>query len=200
MAVRYRQRQCDDDAEDETSGGRKLPLWMALVCGRRRTVKSISTATQVTSLELAHKYADVLYKRFNTYWMQAAARIETVQHLKLPFDIWALFARSSFGSQWICRARFSCCWNAFLFWQIQHLNDSQVQKCTNHFCQGYFNPQLDNLNLLNLLSVSVRFKTLTNLRKERNKWTFVWCMYSQPAFFINIRGAAVASSGVRHHQ
>ena len=55
MIVRYRQSQCDDEAENEIG---KQSLWRVLICGRRRTVKSISTATQVTSLEIAQKFVD----------------------------------------------------------------------------------------------------------------------------------------------
>jgi len=56
ITVRYRRRECGDESDDELVGdGGKLTLLKLLVCTQRRTVKSISTATQVTSLEIAHK-------------------------------------------------------------------------------------------------------------------------------------------------
>jgi len=64
MLNRYRCSRCSvgDEVEDETGG--KLSLWTALICGQRRTVKN--TATQVSSLEIAQKYAQSVSRRFNT--------------------------------------------------------------------------------------------------------------------------------------
>ena len=64
--ARYRRSQCSDDESEEDIRADKRPMWKMLICGRRRTVKSISTATQVNSLEIAQKWVDITPQRTDT--------------------------------------------------------------------------------------------------------------------------------------